>query len=62
MLLLCGQSTEDSRMHHHLKRIVDLVVSTTLLVILSPFLLLIAIAIRLESEGNPVSFRPVREG
>ena len=39
------------------KRIVDVVVSTVLLVVLSPILVLIAIAIRLDSRGSPIFFQ-----
>jgi exopolysaccharide biosynthesis polyprenyl glycosylphosphotransferase len=43
------------------KRLLDLFVSATLLLLLSPVLLLIAIAIKLDSRG-PVFFRQVRAG
>ncbi len=39
------------------KRIVDVVVSSVLLVLLSPLLLLIALAIRLDSPGSPLFFQ-----
>jgi len=39
------------------KRIVDVVVSTIMLVLLSPLLLAIAIAIRLDSPGSPIFFQ-----
>ena len=39
------------------KRIVDVVVSTIMLVLLSPLLLAIAIAIRLDSPGSPLFFQ-----
>jgi exopolysaccharide biosynthesis polyprenyl glycosylphosphotransferase len=39
------------------KRIVDIVVSGTLLVLLSPILIAIAIAIRLDSRGSPFFFQ-----
>ncbi len=39
------------------KRIVDVVVCTVLLVLLSPILLLIAIAVRLDSPGSPFFFQ-----
>jgi exopolysaccharide biosynthesis polyprenyl glycosylphosphotransferase len=39
------------------KRIVDIVVSSLLLIALSPILLLIAIAIRLDSPGSPLFFQ-----
>jgi exopolysaccharide biosynthesis polyprenyl glycosylphosphotransferase len=43
------------------KRILDVVVATTLLILLSPVLLIIAIAIKVDSRG-PVFFRQVRAG
>lgn len=43
------------------KRIVDLLVSFTMLVLLSPLLLVVAIAIKLDSRG-PVMFKQVRAG
>jgi exopolysaccharide biosynthesis polyprenyl glycosylphosphotransferase len=39
------------------KRIVDVVVSSTLLILLSPLLLVIAIAVRLDSPGSPFFFQ-----
>jgi len=39
------------------KRIVDVVVSTIMLILLSPLLLAIAIAIRLDSAGSPLFFQ-----
>ena len=39
------------------KRIVDLVVSSLLLILLSPVLIIIAIAIRLDSSGSPLFFQ-----
>jgi exopolysaccharide biosynthesis polyprenyl glycosylphosphotransferase len=44
-----------------LKRTLDLVVATTALVVLSPFLLLVALAIKRSSQG-PVLFRQARTG
>jgi exopolysaccharide biosynthesis polyprenyl glycosylphosphotransferase len=44
-----------------LKRAFDLVVSTMLLIVLSPFLLLIALAVKLTSRG-PVIYRSLRPG
>jgi len=44
-----------------LKRAFDLVVASTLLVLLSPLLLLIALAVRLSSRG-PVLYRSIRPG
>ena len=44
-----------------LKRMIDIVISTTLLVLLSPVLLAVAIAIKLDSRG-PVLFRQTRAG
>jgi exopolysaccharide biosynthesis polyprenyl glycosylphosphotransferase len=43
------------------KRLLDLLVSATMLLLLSPVLLLIALAIKLDSRG-PVFFRQVRAG
>jgi exopolysaccharide biosynthesis polyprenyl glycosylphosphotransferase len=43
------------------KRVLDVVVSASILTLLSPILLLLAIAIRLESRG-PVFFRQIRAG
>lgn len=39
------------------KRIVDIVVSSVLLILLSPLLLLIALAIRIDSRGSPLFFQ-----
>ena len=50
-----------SRSSRFLKRTVDLVVATLALVLLSPLLIGIAIAIRIESKG-PILFRQVRRG
>jgi exopolysaccharide biosynthesis polyprenyl glycosylphosphotransferase len=44
-----------------LKRAFDLIVSTLLLIVLSPFLLLIALAVKLTSRG-PVIYRSLRPG
>jgi lipopolysaccharide/colanic/teichoic acid biosynthesis glycosyltransferase len=44
-----------------LKRVLDVVVSTTLLVLLAPIVLILAIAIKLESRG-PVFYRCLRVG
>ena len=46
---------------HLLKRLLDIVVSAIMLTILSPFLLLVAIAIKLESKGA-VIYRSERVG
>lgn len=48
-------------MYNLVKRIIDLIFSIALLIILSPFLLLISIAIKLDSRG-PVFFRQTRTG
>jgi lipopolysaccharide/colanic/teichoic acid biosynthesis glycosyltransferase len=47
------------RAYHTAKRILDVVVASTLLVLLTPLLLVIALAIRLEGPG-PVLFRQER--
>jgi Undecaprenyl-phosphate glucose phosphotransferase len=44
-----------------LKRILDLIVATAALVVLSPLLLIVALAIRLDSRG-PILFRQKRHG
>lgn len=44
-----------------LKRVLDVVVSTTLLLLLAPFVLVLAVAIKLESRG-PVFYRCLRVG
>lgn len=46
---------------YKLKRLLDLIISLTILVIFSPLLLLIAILIKLDSEG-PVLFKQTRIG
>ncbi len=47
--------------HETLKRLIDIVVSATVLLFLAPLMLLIALLIRLESPG-PVLFRQIRLG
>ncbi len=46
---------------HRIKRLLDIVISLCVLVILSPVLLITAIAIKLESKG-PVIFKQIRLG
>ena len=46
---------------YRLKRVVDVVLATAMLIVLSPVLLLIAIAVKLETRG-PVLFRQLRWG
>jgi lipopolysaccharide/colanic/teichoic acid biosynthesis glycosyltransferase len=48
-------------MYNYLKRITDLIISIILLIILSPLLLLISVAIYIES-GNPVLYKQERVG
>jgi lipopolysaccharide/colanic/teichoic acid biosynthesis glycosyltransferase len=50
-----------SGLNHRIKRIVDLVISLLMLIVLSPFLLFVALAIKLDSPG-PVLFRHRRLG
>jgi lipopolysaccharide/colanic/teichoic acid biosynthesis glycosyltransferase len=50
-----------SGLNHRIKRIVDLVMSLVLLILLSPLLLLVALAIKLDSPG-PVLFKHKRLG
>jgi lipopolysaccharide/colanic/teichoic acid biosynthesis glycosyltransferase len=50
-----------SGLNHRVKRIVDLVLSLLMLIVLSPFLLVVAIAIKLDSPG-PVMFKHRRLG
>lgn len=45
-----------------IKRALDIVVSLILIIILSPFMLLTALAIKLESPGSPVVFSQPRMG
>jgi len=47
---------------NYIKRVVDIVISLILIVILSPFMLLTAIAIKLESPDAPVIFSQPRMG
>jgi len=51
----------DSSLYHHAKRIIDVVVSTLLLVLLLPLMALIGVLIRLDSPG-PALFRQKRVG
>lgn len=48
--------------YHFLKRLVDILVSTVSLLILSPFLVLIAVAIKLDSSGPMLADTPMRAG
>lgn len=48
-------------MYKHFKRAADVVISVLMLIVLSPFLLLVAALIKLESEG-PVIFKQERIG
>jgi exopolysaccharide biosynthesis polyprenyl glycosylphosphotransferase len=59
---LVGLSTlRLARSSRWVKRVVDFVVSAALLALLAPFFLLVAVAIKLDSEG-PVFFRQLRTG
>ena len=49
------------RFHEQIKRIFDIILSTTLLILFSPFLVLAAVAIKLTSPG-PVFFSQIRAG
>ncbi|MBI2862730.1 MAG: sugar transferase [Chloroflexi bacterium] len=49
------------RLSQIVKRLTDLIVSSVLIILLSPFLLLIALAIKLDSPG-PILFRQIRVG
>lgn len=48
-------------MYVHIKRVIDVVVSLALIIPLSPFLLVVAIWIKLESAG-PIMFKQLRYG
>ncbi|MDI6827503.1 MAG: sugar transferase [Armatimonadota bacterium] len=50
-----------SPLEQKIKRLIDILVSSIMLVILSPLMLLVAIAIKLESEG-PVIYKQTRVG
>src|SRR3989344_1899373 len=49
-------------MYDFLKRIVDIIGSTLGLIILSPILIIVAIAIKLDSEGPVLADTPMRAG
>lgn len=49
-----SQRAADPRYYHALKRCIDVALAGTLLIVLSPLLLLIALLIRLESPGSPL--------
>lgn len=55
----CYEILEKKKLHLVLKRVFDVLASTILLVLLSPIMLLIAIAIKLTSKG-PVFYRQTR--
>ena len=59
--LIFSNGFQKSRMRRIVKRTVDLILSSALLVALSPFFLLVAIAIRLDSPG-PIFFSQMRVG
>lgn len=50
-----------SPLEQKIKRLIDILISSIMLVILSPLMLLVAIAIKLESEG-PVIYKQTRVG
>jgi len=56
---LTSVDARDKRFYLTIKRLVDIVLSATLLILLSPLFLLIAICIRLDSQG-PVFFKQMR--
>ena len=59
--LIFSNGFQKSRMRRIVKRTVDLIFSAALLVALSPFFLLVAVAIRLDSPG-PIFFSQMRVG
>jgi exopolysaccharide biosynthesis polyprenyl glycosylphosphotransferase len=59
--LLCMRNLHLSRSSHHVKRAMDIVLAAVGCVLLSPLLILIAIAIKLDSRG-PVLFKQLRIG
>jgi sugar transferase (PEP-CTERM system associated) len=59
--LIFSNGFQKSRMRRFVKRTADLTLSSTMLIALSPFLLLVAAAIRLDSPG-PVFFHQMRVG
>jgi len=61
VLLLSVPKPRLSRSTRWVKRVVDLLIAVPAVVLLSPFLLLIALAIKLDSRG-PVLFRQARVG
>jgi lipopolysaccharide/colanic/teichoic acid biosynthesis glycosyltransferase len=61
MALLAADPIDGGVAAHWIRRIVDLALAATLLLLLSPVLALIALAVKLESPG-PVLFRQTRVG
>ena len=59
--LIFSNGFQKSRMRRFVKRAADLTLSSAMLIALSPFLLLVAAAIRLDSPG-PVFFQQMRVG
>jgi sugar transferase (PEP-CTERM system associated) len=59
--LIFSDGFQKSRMRRLVKRTVDLILSSAMLIALSPFLLLVAAAIRLDSAG-PIFFSQMRVG
>lgn len=59
--LVYAEGFRHSRLSVFVKRLIDIVFAATLLVITAPVLAIVAIAIKLDSEG-PVFFRQVRVG
>ena len=61
LLGLIGNSSKKMRVSLFFKRLLDMIASFVMLVILSPFLLLLALAVKFDSKG-PVFYRQVRVG
>ncbi|MGN1190492.1 MAG: sugar transferase, partial [Candidatus Ornithospirochaeta sp.] len=56
-----GESSENKRFYHLIKRVIDIVLSLLGLIVISPIVILIALQIKIDSKG-PVFFKHHRIG